>query len=105
MMLTITMPVVAQSPLVIPTPEEAKGAVVRMFDEPVLTKAMQRGEVKIGTCKKTTKATHDGEVSCNVLVVTGAASSETQANLYRQGTTWVATPSEEDLPFPDPKLR
>ena len=90
--------------LTVPTPEEAKGAVVRMFGDPTMAKAMASGRVVIGTCKKTSKPTHDGEVACTIAIKMGAGSSETQANFYRAGGQWIATPTEEALPFPDPAL-
>jgi len=90
--------------LVLPTPEEAKGAVMRMFDDPQMTKMMATGRVVIGTCKPASKAAHEGEIACTLAVVMGAGSSETQANFYRSGGQWTATPTTETLPFPDPKL-
>ncbi len=94
----------AQS-LTIPSPEEAKGAVIRMFDDPAVAKMLATGHVVIGTCKPTTKPAHANEVACTIAVVMGAGSSETQANFYRTDGKWTATPTSEDLPFPDPKLR
>ncbi len=94
----------AQS-LTIPSTEEAKGAVIRMFDDPDITKMLATGHVVIGTCKPTAKPVHAGEIACTIAVVMGAGSSETQANFYRVDGKWTATPTSEDLPFPDPKLR
>ena len=96
---------VSAQALIVPTPEEAKGAVIRMFDDPDVTRMMANGgHVVIGTCVKTTKATKEGEVSCTLAVAMGAGTSETQANFYKEGGQWTATPTEEKLPFPDPKL-
>ena len=92
-------------PLTLPTAEEAKAAVIVMFGDPDLAAALKAGHVKLGTCKKTSKAEHEGEIACTIAVAMGAGSSETQANFYRAGGKWVATPTKEDLPFPDPKLR
>lgn len=95
----------AAQPLAVPTPEEAKAAIITMFDEPGMTKSLQAGRVGIGTCKKSSKPEHAGEVACTILLVAGAASTETQASFYRERGKWVAGPTDEDLPFPDPKLR
>jgi hypothetical protein len=103
-MTSLAAPAAAQA-LTIPSPEDAKGAVIRMMNDPAMAKLMVNGHVKLGTCKKTTKAAHDGEVACTLAVVMGAGSSETQANFYRLNGRWVAEPTEEDLPFPDPKVR
>ena len=66
---------------------------------------MATAQVKIGTCKAVSKPRHEGEVACSLAMAMGAGTSETQANFYRAGGQWTATPTEEDLPFPDPKLR
>ena len=92
-------------PLALPTADEAKAAVIVMFGDPDLAAALKSGHVKLGTCKKTSKPAHEGEIACTIAVAMGAGSSETQANFYRAGGKWVATPTKEDLPFPDPKLR
>jgi len=97
-------PTIAQT-LTIPTPEEAKDAVIRMMGDAELAKMMASGHVKIGTCKKATKATHADTVACTLAIVMGAGSSETQANFFRDNGRWTAEPTEEDLPFPDPKVQ
>jgi hypothetical protein len=97
--------IAAAQALTIPSPEEAKGAVIQMFNDPDLAKMLAAGHVVIGTCKPTTKPAHAGEIACTIAVVMGAGSSETQANFYRAAGKWAATPTSEDLPFPDPKLR
>lgn len=97
--------VVAAQSLTIPSPEEAKGAVIRMLDDPDLAKMLAAGHVAIGTCKPTTKPAHAGEIACTIAVVMGAGSSETQANFYSTDGKWTATPTSEKLPFPDPKLK
>ncbi len=96
--------VAAVTPLTLPSADDAKAAIVTMFGDSALAASLKGGHVKLGTCKKASKGQHPGEIACTVAVVMGAGSSETQANFYRAGGKWVATPTEEDLPFPDPKL-
>jgi hypothetical protein len=86
-----------------PTPEQATRAVIKMFGDPA---AMTSAKVKIGTCVPTTGADHKGEVACTFALISGAGSSESQANFFPDGAGWTAEPTEQDgLPFPDPKLR
>lgn len=95
----------AQAPA-IPTPTEALGAMVRLFDDPEVTQRLKRARVVIGTCKHASKGAHEDEIACTYRLVSAAGSSETQANFYRVRGVWNMSPTEEDdLPFPDPKLR
>lgn len=76
-----------------------------MMDDASFAKMLANGHVKIGTCKKATKAKRGDAVACTLAIVTGAGSSETQANFFRANGRWTAEPTEEDLPFPDPSVR
>lgn len=89
--------------LVLPNQQEATDAIVTMLDlgdmqVPVTT--------KLGTCIPALEAEHPGQVACTVAISIGAGTSETQADFYRSGSTWLAQPSysQEQLPFPDPAL-
>ena len=88
---------------VLPSPQEAKQAIVKMMD----MAAMQDDiTVKLGTCIPALQAKHAGQVACTLAVKLGAGTSETQADFYRAGGKWVAQPSvsQDKLPFPDPAL-
>lgn len=89
--------------LTLPSQQEATEAIVKMLDlgdqyGPVTT--------KLGTCIAAMEAAHAGQVACTVAIIIGAGTSETQADFYRSGSTWLAQPSssQEKLPFPDPAL-
>jgi hypothetical protein len=105
---TVSAAVVAQpqppaGKLVLPTPQEAKQAIVKMMDMAALQNDMS---VKLGTCIPAVQAKHVGQVACTLAVKLGAGTSETQADFYRTGGKWVAQPSvsQDKLPFPDPAL-
>lgn len=88
---------------VLPSPQEAKQAIVKMMD----MAAMQNDiTVKLGTCIPAIQAKHAGQVACTLAVKLGAGTSETQADFYRAAGKWVAQPSvsQDKLPFPDPAL-
>lgn len=87
----------------LPSQQEATEAIVKMLDL-----GDQYGAVtaKLGTCIPAMEAEHAGQVACTVAISIGAGTSETQADFYRSGSTWLAQPSssQEKLPFPDPAL-
>jgi hypothetical protein len=90
------------------TPNAAKLALANMFGEPVSDDIMKR-EVVLGTCIPTPAkyAKHKGQTSCAFLLKNAAGSSESQADFYKLDGEWVAEPSssQDELPFPDPKLQ
>jgi hypothetical protein len=90
------------------TPNAAKIALATMFGEPVSEDIMER-EVVLGTCIPTPAkyAKHKGQISCAFLLKNAAGSSESQADFYKLNGEWVAQPSssQDQLPFPDPKLQ
>jgi hypothetical protein len=90
------------------SPDAAKLAIATMFGPPVAEDIMTRDFV-IGTCIPTPAKylQHKGQISCGFLIKNGAGSSESQADFYRTSEEWVAMPSssQEELPFPDPKLQ
>jgi|GEM_PF-773200 len=87
---------------VLPEAKEATQALLEMLD----MKELQNAEAKLGTCIPAVDAKHAGQVACTVALKVGAGSSETQADFYRKGNKWVAQPStsQDQLPFPDPKV-
>ena len=86
--------------LVQPTAAEASDAIVALMGIP------KPSQLKLGTCIPAVEATHPGQTACTVSLTLGAATTETQADFYRQGRKWMAQPSvsQDKLPFPDPKL-
>lgn len=89
-----------------PSPDEARDAVAKLFGDPAIEKVMKAGSVKLGTCLPMKQPPHPGQISCTFAMVSGAGSSESQADFYPAGRGWVAAPTDNpDLPFPDPKLR
>lgn len=86
-----------------PSEQEATRAVVDMMQMPEL---IGQAQVKLGTCVPAVKAEHQGQIACTLAVKMGAATSETQADFYRDHGQWVAQPSvsQDKLPFPDPAL-
>jgi hypothetical protein len=90
------------------SPDAAKHAVATLFGPPISEEIMQR-EFVIGTCIPTPAKylQHKGQISCGFLIKNGAGSSESQADFYKTSEGWVAMPSssQEELPFPDPKLK
>ncbi|MBC9250837.1 hypothetical protein A9179_11170 [Pseudomonas alcaligenes] len=93
----------APAQLTLPSQQEATEAIVKMLD---LGEMQDQVTAKLGTCIAATEAEHAGQVACTVAIGIGAGTSETQADFYRSGSTWVAQPSssQEKLPFPDPAL-
>lgn len=89
--------------LTLPDQQEATEAIVKMLD---LGDMQGQVTTKLGTCIPAMEAEHAGQVACTVAVSIGAGTSETQADFYRSGPTWLAQPSssQEKLPFPDPAL-
>ena len=96
--------VTAVTPLSIPSADDAKAAIMQMWSDPALVTMLKAGRVKIGTCRKVFPTQRDNEIACTFAFVAGAGSSESQANFYRDNGKWVATPTTEKLPFPDPAL-
>lgn len=90
-------------PLALPTPEEAAHALLKMMD---MMELEQMAEARLGTCVPAIEADHPGQVACTVALKIGAGTSETQADFHHDGKEWIAQPSQsqEQLPFPDPKL-
>ncbi len=86
-----------------PTVAEAKQATAELLGAKI---GAMISEVKLGTCIPAINATHSGQVACTVSVKLGAATNETQSDFYQDKGKWVAIPSEsqDNLPFPDPKL-
>jgi hypothetical protein len=86
----------------LPDTKEATQAFLEMLD----MQEEKNAEVKLGTCIPAIEAEHPGQVACTVALKIGAGSSETQADFYRHDNKWVAQPSssQDQLPFPDPKL-
>ena len=93
----------ALSRLVIPNEQQATAAVVEMAS---LGEIKAQVKATLGTCIPAVDAKHVGQVACTVAVSIGAGTTETQADFYRNGPTWVAQPStsQDKLPFPDPAL-
>lgn len=87
----------------LPNEKEATDAIIRMLD---MADMQVEITTKLGTCIPAMDARHAGQIACTVAVRIGAGTSETQADFYRDGTTWEAQPStsQEKLPFPDPAL-
>lgn len=85
-----------------PSPDEATHAILQMMQMPELEGA----QVKLGTCMEAIEAQHEGQIACTLAIKTGAGSSESQADFYREAGQWVAQPSQsqDKLPFPDPAL-
>lgn len=96
-------PAIQPEKLVLPDQQEATAAIVRMLD---MGDLQTQVATKLGTCIPAMEAEHAGQVACTVAVSIGAGTSETQADFYRSGSTWLAQPSrsQEKLPFPDPAL-
>lgn len=90
------------TPLALPTPKEATQAFIEMMDFPELATA----RLKLGTCIPAVQAEYPDQVACTAAVTLGAGTSETQVDFYHDGSKWVAQPSnsQDQLPFPDPKL-
>ncbi len=86
----------------LPNTQEATQALLEMLE----MKEYKNAEVKLGTCIPAVQARYPGQVACTVALKIGAGSSETQADFYRRSGKWVAQPttSQDQLPFPDPKL-
>jgi hypothetical protein len=89
--------------LVLPDAKEATQAFLLMME----MQEYKNAELKLGTCIPAVDAKHPGQIACTVSLKIGAGSSATQADFYRRGNKWVAQPSssQDQLPFPDPKLR
>lgn len=89
--------------LLLPSVNEATDALVDMFAGTGLSRP---SKVRLGTCITALEASYPGQVACTVSVTLGAATTETQADFYKQGKKWKAQPSssQSKLPFPDPKL-
>ncbi len=89
--------------LALPSQQEAAQALIKILDMAAMRNSVT---VKLGTCISAVDAEHAGQVACSVAVKIGAATSETQADFYRAGGSWVAQPSasQDKLPFPDPAL-
>lgn len=87
----------------LPSQQEATEAIVKMLD---LGDIQAQVTAKLGTCIAALEAEHPGQVACTVAIIIGAGTSETQADFYRSGASWLAQPSssQEKLPFPDPAL-
>lgn len=86
--------------LELPTEAEAADAIVE------LTGLSELRAVRLGTCIKAIEAEHAGQVACTVAVEIGAGTSETQVDFFKDKKKWIAQPSvsQDELPFPDPKL-
>lgn len=95
---------VTQDDLEKPTEEEATAAVGKLMTLP--SDMMEHATVKLGTCIPALNPTHKGQIACTVAFVIGSSSSETQVDFYRDSDRWIAQPSQsqDQLPFPDPKL-
>lgn len=95
---------VASSELVLPTPQEAKGAIVELMG---LADRQDIMTVTLGTCIPALEAQHAGQAACTVAIKIGGGTTETQADFYKAGGGWAAQPSvsQDELPFPDPALR
>lgn len=80
---------------------EAADAIVE------LTGLSELRAVKLGTCIKAVEPEHAGQVACTVAVEIGAGTSETQVDFFKDKNKWIAQPSvsQDELPFPDPKLQ
>lgn len=103
---TASAPASATAPataLVLPDIKEATQAFLVMME----MQEYKNAELKLGTCVPAVDAKHPGQVACGVSLKIGAGTSATQADFYRRGNKWVAQPSssQDQLPFPDPKLR
>jgi len=90
-----------------PTEEEAAAALGALLNLPAAI--LKDATVKLGTCIPVENASHKGQIACTAALMVGAGSSETQADFYRdpkQADRWAAQPSQsqDQLPFPDPKL-
>jgi hypothetical protein len=90
-----------------PTVSEAKKALGDLFG-PDMAELMKGDSIVLGTCISTpAKYTpRTGQYSCTFLVKSPGGSSESQADFYLTKDGWVAQPSasQDELPFPDPKL-
>lgn len=93
----------APSQLAVPNEQQAAAAIVELMS---LGEIKAQVKAKLGTCIPAVDAKHAGQVACTVAVRIGAGTTETQADFYRSGATWVAQPSssQDKLPFPDPAL-
>lgn len=98
-----TVSAAESSSLTLPNEQEATNALLTMME---MTDYAEQVRVKLGTCLAVPDKEHLGKIACTVSVHIGAGSSETQADFYRDGDSWVAEPSasQELLPFPAPKL-
>jgi hypothetical protein len=90
-----------------PTNSEAEKALGNMFG-PEMAELMKGDSIVLGTCIATpAKYTpRTGQYSCTFLLKSPGGSSESQADFYLTKGGWVAQPSasQDELPFPDPKL-
>ncbi|MEO8023110.1 hypothetical protein [Polaromonas sp.] len=98
----VTPPAELANTPALPNTKEATQA----FLETMEMQEQREAELKLGTCIPAVQAKHPGQVACTVALKIGAGTSETQADFYRKGNKWVAQPSasQDQLPFPDPKL-
>jgi hypothetical protein len=90
------------------TPDAAKLAIATLFG-PLDSNDIMEQEIVLGTCIPTPEKylQYKGQISCGFLLKNAAGSSESQADFYRTSEAWVAMPSssQDELPFPDPKLQ
>jgi hypothetical protein len=80
----------ASSALILPSEQEAIGALLVMWEAPEYS---DKTYVELSTCKAVADAEHAGKIVCAVGVRVGELSSATFMEFYRSGSTWVAQPS------------
>jgi hypothetical protein len=90
-----------------PNAAEAKQAIATMFGEGA-GEMIKAHEIVLGTCIATPAKykPKPGQFSCTFLLKSPGGTSESKVDFYFKNKAWVAQPSstDEELPFPDPKL-